>query len=220
MLTKISITTIEFLAGTIADKVGDLEYVPLRYLSGPKLVNFFNEFGYCDKYSSGFSARKKYVTEKLNELNNKGRIKEVVESFFAPQNYINQMNDLQKQLDELNKYLYYDDFLLKIEGKKCVLLTTKKSDIVTNKLEKIDHDYIKEHIKKCDQKFESEDYSGAINNAKSVTESLLNFIRNEICDELEKTKENPDLPILYKQVAKKLNLDQDAKKSNAINQIL
>lgn len=225
MLIKLSNPSLEYLAGIVADKesfnqFGDVEYYPIRYLSGPDLVKFFNQFGYKDEYGSGFPARKKYAAEKLNDLNNKGRIKEVLQNFFSPQSYIGLNIGLIKQLNELNKYLYYDDLSIRIDGKKCVVTSTSKTDILSQVLSKIDHDYIKEHIHKCDQKVEQMDYSGAISNAKSLVESVLNFIRNELSDKTEILKENLELPTLYKQVSQKLNLNEDEKKSNSINQIL
>jgi hypothetical protein len=225
MFIKLSNLSLEYLVGIVADKeiinqFGDIEYFPLRYLSGSELVKFFNQFGYRDEYGSGFPARKKYAYEKLNDLNNKGRIKEVLENFFSPQSYIDLEVDLIKQLDKLNKYIYYDDLSIRLDKKKCIINSTKKTVILSNALSKVDHDYIKEHINKCDQKIEQMDYSGAINNAKSLLESVLNFIRGEISDKSEEIKENLELPILYKQVSRKLNLSEDEKKSNSINQIL
>jgi len=215
MLIKLSNLSLECLVEIVADNDSTK-----RYLSARELIKFFNQFGYRDEYGSDILARKKYAYERLNDLNNKGRIREVLEKFFLPQSYISLEAVLIEQLDKLNKRLYYDDLSIRLDKKKCIINSTKKTVILSNALSKVDHDYIKEHINKCDQKIEQMDFSGAINNAKALLESVLNFIRGEISDKPEKIKENLDLPILYKQVSQKLNLSEDEKTSNSINQIL
>ena len=51
---------------------GDTSTAP--YLSGPKLVDFYNECGFDDIYGEGFPSRWKYSTEKITESNGTPRL--------------------------------------------------------------------------------------------------------------------------------------------------
>ncbi|WP_054023785.1 protein kinase domain-containing protein [Bacillus sp. FJAT-28004] len=64
---------IEMLSKSLA---GDESPFPRR--SGPNLVNFFSEFGFKDKYGSGFPTRWRYAEEKMNELISKGKLEDIL----------------------------------------------------------------------------------------------------------------------------------------------
>ncbi|HRN49387.1 MAG TPA: hypothetical protein PK110_15870 [Niabella sp.] len=65
---KISNKVTEQLGKIIA---GDIGSAP--YLSGPKLVAFYNEFGFDDGYGNGFPPCWKYSTDKIVESNGTSR---------------------------------------------------------------------------------------------------------------------------------------------------
>ena len=52
------------------EKLRELINEETEYRSGPKLIDFFAEFGFDEKYGSGFPSRWIYTDEKLKKLNN------------------------------------------------------------------------------------------------------------------------------------------------------
>jgi hypothetical protein len=79
--------------------------------------------------------------------------------------------------------------------------------------------HIKEDLAKCEKRFNEEDYSGAITSARSLVEGVC----NEILVNLTGTQleEQPDLPALFKQVRKNLNLDtKNPKLEQPLKQVL
>ena len=56
---------------------GDIEQTP--YLTGTKLIDLFNQFGFCDNYDTDFPSRWKYVEEKLEIINNTDHLSSVLE---------------------------------------------------------------------------------------------------------------------------------------------
>lgn len=210
----ISDKTIDFLGNIIT---GDSAKTP--YQSGPKLVDFFNAFGLEDKYGQGFPSRWLYAEQKLKELNKNGRIKNVIERYFDPVNFIGKNSLLDDLISELNEYLAFDNLSLNIIGKKATL-APPQTTVSTNRLRKIDHDFIEENIVKCDQKIIVGGYSGAITNARPLVESVLIYIDSEMTGREERF--NGDLNALYKKVAKELGLsvEKDAKIDEALKKLI
>lgn len=90
------------------------------YRSGYDLVMFFNRFGYFEIYEQGFPSRKEYATNKLIELNSNGKIKEVVENFLDPRDFIDSEFDIDELVGYINKFLFFDKLMIiqdKIEYK-------------------------------------------------------------------------------------------------------
>lgn len=75
-------------------------------------------------------------------------------------------------------------------------------------LQKINHDYIKEHIEKCDKKMIEWDYSWAISSARSLIESVLLHIWEERWVRDKWSKYNWDLKPLHNLVSASLNLSK------------
>lgn len=214
MNRQVSKKTIDYLKGIIT---GDSQKT--EYLSGPKLVEFFNNFGFSEDDVQGFPSRSLYTENKLKELNKNGKVKDVIEYYFSPINFIENEKLLATLINELNKYLSFDYMSAKIINKKCIV-SSKQSTVSINILKAVDHDYIQENIAKCDQKIFDGDYSGAVTNARSLIETILLYIQSELSKENKKF--NGDLNSLYKEVAKKLNLsiDKNQKVENSLKKIV
>ncbi|MCH2228229.1 MAG: abortive infection family protein [Candidatus Caenarcaniphilales bacterium] len=91
--------------------------------------------------------------------------------------------------------------------KRCVEIVKKlkcSPNAKIDSLEKLSHKYIKENINKCNEKIKSQDYSGAITNARSLIEHLLEYIYQEITG---KDFDTDKLPKKYKVLSQNLNLD-------------
>lgn len=113
----ISEKTIEYLKTIITGDSGKSEYK-----TGPKLIEFFNQFGFSDNYGQGFPPRWFFTQEKLIELNKKNKIKDVIENYYNPVNFISENKKLVKLVTELNKYLGFDNLKLEITNKKACLI--------------------------------------------------------------------------------------------------
>lgn len=104
---KINSKTLEYLRDCInGDGTPD-------YRSGPKLCDFFNQFGFTDDYwkmstTQGFPSRKDYTDAKLKAINGTPEMDECIRNVFAVNNYIGRIDELDKQILIFNQYLTFD----------------------------------------------------------------------------------------------------------------
>jgi hypothetical protein len=213
---KVSHKTIEFLINMIT---GNGKFS--EYKSGPELVRFFNNLGFHDMYGQGFPSRWYYVEHKLLQLNNQGRIDEVLKSYLSPINFVEKENQLNELIEKTNKYLEFDGFKIKLQNKTIEILPIKDNHnyhIEVNKVPKIDNEFIRENLDKCDRKIAEGDNSGAITNARTLLETILLYIYREIKG--EDFNFNGDLNKLYKEVSNTLKFSKDKKIEQSIKQVL
>jgi hypothetical protein len=213
---KVSHKTIEFLIDMIT---GNGKFS--EYKSGPELVRFFNNLGFHDMYGQGFPSRWYYVEHKLLQLNNQGRIDEVLKSYLSPINFVEKENQLNELIEKTNKYLEFDGFKIKLQNKTIEILPIKDNHnyhIEVNKVPKIDNEFIRENLDKCDRKIAEGDNSGAITNARTLLETILLYIYREIKG--EDFNFNGDLNKLYKEVSNTLKFSKDKKIEQSIKQVL
>lgn len=128
---KISDATIDYFKNIIT---GDNNLAP--YKSGPDLVRLFNNFGYSEEYGQGFPSRWLYVKNKIDELNNTEELENLFSKILDPQNFISNENDLNKIIVELNKYLKFDGYEIKIIGNETKIQKLDKSKINFTEFEK------------------------------------------------------------------------------------
>lgn len=98
-----------------------------EYRSGPKLVEFFNKLGFNDIYGQGFPSRWIYTDEKLQKLNGTPELDICIKEVFAVVNFANDIQKLDKLIEEFNKILTFDKWKVKREH----------SEIVFQKLDKV-----------------------------------------------------------------------------------
>lgn len=80
-----------------------------EYRTGPKLVKFFNALGFCDTYGgSNFPSRWKYTEDKLCQINGTPELDRCIKEVFAPINFVEDINKLDKLIQDFNKYLVFD----------------------------------------------------------------------------------------------------------------
>mgnify|MGYP001179661905 CR=1 FL=1 len=195
------------------------------YLSGPKLVAFFNEFGADDTYPSagGFPSRWQYAERKLNELNGTYQISRVLVEAVSPARFLDSQFEPNGAVEYLNRYLTFDGHELVQSGKTFRLQRTgEQLVIVESKLEPADRssrEFIEEQLAKCDRKLQDADYDGAITNARSLLEAVLAEIEGRLVE--APPGYDGDLVKLYKRVQKAMNLDPArADISDSLRQIL
>lgn len=150
---------------------GDTEQAP--YLSGSQLVNLFNRFGTRDVYGEGFPSRWKYVEDTLHKLNGTQKIAGILETVVDPRNFLNSRYDVNSVVTLINELLVYDGYSLKPSGKGFKIFSVEGVAIEPESLKEIENDYVTNQINKCDEKILSEDYDGAITNARTLVETVI-----------------------------------------------
>ena len=210
MSHKISRRTISAIQRVITGDKIDMNAGPLApYLSGPKLVEFFNEFGFNDTYGQGFPSRWAYAEAKLEQLNETPQLTDAIESSVYPPRFFDTPFEASSAVEYLNKYLAYDGLELVLSaghyrlrrlGEQLVAVEAELSA-----LDPTSHEFIDEQLSKCDRKLRDGDYDGAITNARSLVEAVLIAIEARLVQ--QPPAYDAVLPRLYKRVQKLLNLD-------------
>lgn len=88
----------------------------VKYMSGPNLVEFFNNFGRNDFYAQGFPSRWFYTENCLNELNGTKEMKKIIEKIVDKRNFFQSGYSHELVLKELNEILEFDGYFIKQEG--------------------------------------------------------------------------------------------------------
>ena len=201
---KIGELTIKMLGSIIT---GDGGISPYR--SGPDLIQFFNPIlSRDDQYGQGFPSRWYYAEMRLQEANELGKIKEVIENAFDPRVFLGTEFDIELAVNKFNKYLEFDDYHLSKVGKFYKLNSIHSSSVhpkLFDNNQNLNKQFIHEHLQKCDNKIKNNDYSGAITNARSLVENVLLELEQHLSTNPEKY--DGDINKLYKRVYKLLNLD-------------
>lgn len=220
---KVAPKTIEALEKLITgDKLpSGSSFAPYR--SGQDLVDFFNQYGKKDEYGQGFPSRWQYAQQRLAELNGKAVFRYVIESTVDPRIFLGTDFSVEEAVAYINQYLEYDGYKLILDSNKYKLTYLDKDIIMfehaifNNNEPNIE--FIREQISKCKSKIELSDYDGAITNARSLLESVLQDIELKIISKNQKY--DGKINKLYKRVQKLLNLDPDRKDiSDSLKQLL
>jgi len=99
-----------------------------EYRAGPKLVQFFNQFGFRDTYGQGFPSRWLFADERLGQINGTPALDECIKAVFSPANFIERIQELDAHIEEFNQYLAFDKWRVVRDG----------ADISFKKLDKVD----------------------------------------------------------------------------------
>lgn len=108
---RISGRTFNILAKVVT---GDCGLTP--YLSGPMLVQLFNEFGSNDTYGQGFPSRWKYAEDKLRALNGTSTLCELINAVFDARNFLDKNLKPEPAVQHINQYLKFDGYELALDG--------------------------------------------------------------------------------------------------------
>lgn len=199
---KITEKTIRFLGRALC---GDTGLIP--YKTGPKLVDFFVNYGADDQYGEGFPSRWKYTEDKIREFNGTKVLKSIIEDSLDPRDLMESNIDMDQSIKTFNQYLVYDGYQLKKVGVFYKIADSKGILVEPETVTGITHDFIQEQIKKCNEKIEQGDFSGAITNARSLAEAVMIEIIED--HDGKEIKNDGKIENLYKQVKKILNLTID-----------
>lgn len=181
--------------------------------SGPKLVRFFNEFGFNDVYGPGFPSRWDYAERKLRALNGKPLLARVITEILNPLRYLGTMSDPEDVVRHLNKYLGHDGYEIVKSGDAFAVRDLRGAlielEIPPEEFPILGHRHIEEQIKKCDKKILEGDYDGAITNARTLLEQVLLEVECQLKG--EKKKYDGNLPRLFRRVKAQLLVSNQSK---------
>lgn len=140
----------EYAIGELEELIsGNSEYTP--YLSGPKLVELFNTFGFNDEYTySNFGSRKDYTLDRLDSLNGTNNLKRIVEIICSNRHFrSNRELDLEKAVDEINCIIEDEGYKLTKVSNSYRIILKEAADFKTSEIyfEEI-NSLIKEEISK------------------------------------------------------------------------
>jgi hypothetical protein len=124
----------EYALGELKNFVsGDCNFTP--YLSGPKLVELFNTFGYNDEYGQGFPSRNKYVLDKLLLLNGKRSLNKVFEIIFSKRHFRNYKDlDLKSAVNEANSIIELEGYKLTDVGGVYRIILKEATEFKTSEI--------------------------------------------------------------------------------------
>ena len=186
---------------------GDTPTAP--YLSGPKLVDFYNECGFDDIYAEGFPSRWKYSADKIAESNGTIRLKKILEEFVDPRRYGGDEQVIEKIVSDINQLIKYDGFGLIKKGNNYKVADIQGNFIEAETVSAIGHEFVGEQIEKCQLKISTDDFNGAITNARTLCEAV--FIHIIETTEKAEIKNDGNILNLWTRAKKalKLNLKKD-----------
>ncbi|WP_036300016.1 abortive infection family protein [Methylotenera sp. L2L1] len=204
----------EYVAGDIAG---------WPYRKGAELIDFFNQFGFNDVYAEGFPTRRVFAQEKIKQLNGKPILKSVIRQILDPRLWLDSSNgSVEEAVDKVNGLIKFDGYEVVRDGN-----FYKVRDLADSMIEidapfdasKLSESLIEEQIRKCREKVELGDYSGAITNARSLIEGVCINIEMELV--VAHQEYDGDLNKLFTRVRKLLNLDPSRKDiSDSLKQVL
>lgn len=108
-----------------------------------------------------------------------------------------------------------DDIIIDIADELDIELN-QIDDVIVEKINKLNFDYITDQINKCRNKMKNNDYEGAITNARTLVESVCYYILEDSGQEVSK---NGDLIKLYKKVSNILKMDPSIYNEDFLKQI-
>lgn len=114
------------------EKLRNLINEETEYRSGPKLVEFFNKYGFNERYpygQGGFPSRWEYTDIKLKAINGNPELDKCIKDLFAPVNFIERFNDLDKFISDFNQYLEFDGWRVVRKGKEIIFEKSNGIDI-------------------------------------------------------------------------------------------
>ena len=182
---------------------GDTSVAP--YLTGVDLVDFYNDCGFDEIYGEGFPSRWKYSTDKIIEANDSDKLRKILEEFVDPRRYGGRDEIVENIVKEINLLLKYDGYELVKRGNLYKVADIQGNYIEPETLRTVGHEFVDEQIEKCLQKISSEDFNGAITNARTLTEAVLIHIIETV--EGAEVKNDGNILSLWTRAKKALKID-------------
>lgn len=174
-------------------------------MSGPQLVDFYNECGFDDVYGQGFPSRWIYSSEKIASSNGTDRLRTILENFVDPRRFGGDEVLVDKIAEQINSLIKYDGFALIKNGNQYEVADVQGNFIKPVTSKAIGHEFIAEQIEKCQQKIATEDFNGAITNSRTLVEAILIHVIESI--EKQEVKNDGNVINLWTRAKKALKID-------------
>ncbi len=191
------------------------------YRSGPEIIRFFNDFGFNDIYS-GSDSRWSMAESRIRQLNGDKRLIKVIEESLAPSHYTGSLFTAEGATGYLEPYLTDDGHGLVLHaGRYRVQASAPRSVSMERSFvgsQEINHAFINEQCEKCDRKVTEGDFSGAITNARSLVEAVLQEMERRLTPGPHSY--DGDLQKLYKRVRGLLNIDPKGGETQPFHMVL
>jgi hypothetical protein len=194
-----------------------------KYRTGPDLVDLFNDFfEKKDAYFQGFPSRLSYAYAKIEELNGCSKLELLIEEVFHIVHFDNILKNLTDVVNNYNRFITKDGYFLEIISKSHSLrakVNLLNHELVDFKSVRITHEFINEQTEKCKKKLTSQnpDIDGAITNARSLVEAVMEFVLSDSGCELQ---HDGDLPKLFKEIKKRFNFFPEAEMDDIFKQCM
>lgn len=132
------------------EKLRNLINEETEYRSGPKLVEFFNKYGFNESYpygKGGFPSRWEYTDIKLKAINGSPYLDKCIKDLFAPVNFIERFDALDKFIFDFNQYLAFDGWQVVRKGTDITFAKSTGVDIDAEiKATKTDKDTVSDFL--------------------------------------------------------------------------
>ena len=220
---------ITILDGDVTIEEKEEFQVKMPYLSGPKLVEICNDFGFPKTYGS--ESRWVYLDELLEYTISKNRCDELLRYLFAKDKFEDLMKlkspeeissayeyIVQAVIDKINVILYLGGHELQcIQGHYYVVETGKTPIIEAANIKLINLTYVHGLRERCTEDFMSGNYDSVITKSRTVIEEVLIYILEQNQIEIES---RGDLNRIYNQVKGLYNMRQDKGYDGRVNSLL
>lgn len=213
---KLKPISIEKLSDFIIGDSGEVKNWP--YKSGTQISLFFDGYGVLDTNRLiSETSRVKGTRVKIQELNGQPALKKIVSQMLDKRYWDKAELDTHKIcVMQLNELLNHDNFSVIKVGLGYEVRDLNHSMISIEdhfRIETLSEEQIEDHIQKCIYKISTQDYSGAITNARSLLEAVCVKIELDLSENPTGNNEG-DLIKLFNKVRILLNLDPSNKTLN------
>lgn len=117
------------LSSKSLEKLRELINEETEYRSGPKLVQFFNRFGFNDSYGQGFPSRWMYTDQRLEAVNGSPELDKCIRAVLNPANFIGKMPELGAHIKSFNQFLTFDKWKIVRNGAEIAFRRLEKVEI-------------------------------------------------------------------------------------------
>jgi hypothetical protein len=192
------------------------------YRSGPVLVRLFNDFGANDVYGNGFPSRWVYAETNIRRLNGSPALAALLACVLDPRDFMEANKPLEPAIEYVNRYLAYDGYeVIRLNNEyrvRDLRGTQVEFESPFGPPQGLNHVFIDEQAKKCDQKILAGDFDGAITNARSLLEAVLVEVERTLSP--SPVKYDGDLPKLYRRATQALDMDPAGQENLQTKQVL
>lgn len=171
------------------------------------------------------SSRKRNVENYVKFFNSTKHLEEIILAAIDERDFVGTTEfNLEKVVGYLNEMFSYDNCEIILRNDKYVVHKRETGKVLStlSKDDVLSDEYINEQVEKCQEKISTGDFDGAITNARTLIEAVLQKIDKKSSDSPKESSDSPHsknekLPQLYKKVQGNLNL---APGNDSLNQDL